>query len=205
MEITKLVCDRCGASAEDALARTGWIQLTVASVLGGLLVGDHVTRIHMCTSCTEALLAFVPAKERDSFARHHMRHEETFDLDFEGAVRVAPEATCELKETREHAFRIRRLALLVTKPEDWIVEQIYVGNRNQLVRPNGIHYTIRGSELADRDCDEELETVGERMDLRIVVTYVGKNPEGAEWRGVRVTAIVPGAGESIDAVPTTGG
>jgi hypothetical protein len=193
MEINKLICDRCGKSAETALERTGWNQLVVDAVPGGLLPLTSATRLHVCTSCTSELRQFVPAEHRDAFSTRHMRHEETIDFVFKEVVRVATGVTSELTERRDGGFKIRRLALLVARPDDWIVEQIYVGNRNQLVSTRGNYYTIGGAEIADRKLDDEIEAVSDMMDLRIVTTYIGKNPEGAEWKGVRVTAIVPGA------------
>ncbi len=76
------------------------------------------------------------------------------------------------------AVRLRRLIIGGT-PADWVVNDIRVGNRSQFSQSGDIPGELfasnaMGAELA-------LEVVQTSMDLVMIVTYVGSNPEGASF------------------------
>lgn len=94
-----------------------------------------------------------------------------------GTLRVGPNQSAQITARPQRvAFRPVRLVIPASIASDFVVQDIRIGSRSQLSR--GVD--IPGNMFASNAIDAfvRFETVQTTMDVVMVVTYVGSNPEG---------------------------
>ncbi len=102
-------------------------------------------------------------------------------------VNVLPNVPKEIKSrVRKVAFRPEQI--VIDGAEDWIVNEIKVGNRSQSAREGNLPGAAFSATSTLRAFS--MDTVHVAMDFLLVVTYVGASPTGAPFRcGVVGTAM----------------
>jgi len=173
---TKITCDRCGTEqVVSSLAPwwplvvegRAWTRLTIASA-----DVDHV-EVYVCPACAPQLVELVPRAREVARA---IAADYELDVIANDRVRILPNQSAQLTDPLPAdlvAFRVRRL-VIEDRPEDWRVEDVLIGNRS-----------LPGEVFA-KDAsasDVVFDTLRDGMTYSVIVTYVGKNPEGCRFSG----------------------
>ena len=105
------------------------------------------------------------------------------ELDMGSNVKIPPGHTATLIVERKLEWGIFMVSHLEIdgNPADWKIEHFKIGNREQLSRGSNMRVVpVRGCYF--NDCIRgRVEIAGQGMDVVLVVTYLGTNPEGESF------------------------
>jgi hypothetical protein len=110
-------------------------------------------------------------------------------LPMSSGVNILPNTSAQVtSRPQATAFRPERIVIGGT-PGDWLINDIKVGNRSQLVQAGDLPGELFAFDAIDNFV--RFETVQTAMDFVILVTYVGKEEAGAPFVcGVMGTAVI---------------
>jgi hypothetical protein len=105
------------------------------------------------------------------------------ELDMSNSAKILPGHSAELTAKRKlewGTFAVSHLEI-DGNPADWRIEQFKIGNREQLHRGSEMKL-VPVSGCYFNDCIRgRVEIAGQGMDVVLVVTYLGTNPEGESF------------------------
>jgi len=175
-------CDHCKRAApiDDGPDSKGhhefaaWIQLGISGR------GYSIEGVHLCDRCIGALADFLPGVARENIGAF-ATHESSMMLKSDD--RITKGMFVEICERAETTFGPRRFE--IENATHWLVLDVLVANRSQ-VKPKKLFKRskedtsgVPGAVFVEESATFMFETVPPDCDLRLRVTYVGENPEGA--------------------------
>lgn len=155
---TKISCDHCRGSIASFPKAT-------------LALG--LAQLHLCEACTPALVDFFPGAAREIF-EPLMTYAHQVDMTTE--TRILPTQAAEFSSYPNAVFD-PRCFVIEERAQDWLVNDILIGNRSQFNQSGD----VPGDMFAIGSALQEVAFDRCSMDDRLIVraTYIGKNPEGA--------------------------
>jgi hypothetical protein len=197
MEQHLLTCDRCGKTEKRdtlSLPSSGLSLATPplpARVAGSGPAAGVPLHVNFCGACVEAFAAFAPNLDRSWKHGLGRYTEHPHVVVFDTEVTILPTQSAQINEYMINLpFRPERFEFFVDDLDAWTVHDFLIGHQTQVRYRPAIprrDLSIPLALLVDPDRVNELlvpyATCQPGMSMVLVVTYLGKDPEGQKFLG----------------------
>jgi hypothetical protein len=167
-------CDRCGKTASEDIVRREWIEVAFGHALSSAMVA--VDGGHVCGECIAPFADFFAKSSRARFGAY-ASHPAELDMSIE--ERVSPKQSAMVETRAQYELTPERLIIL-GQASDWIVHDIRIGRRSQFVQAGDVPGDLFAEDAQVGPIS--FETIQTIMDVALLVSYRGDDPEGAVFR-----------------------
>lgn len=117
-----------------------------------------------------------------------------------GGMRILPDQQAIITSRPQRMFTLVRLYVLPAIAEDFVINDITIGERSQFSQAGAIPADMFAAGAIDSYVS--FDTAGPGMDIRMTVTYIGQNPDGEVFTGSMLGMSVGGAGRATPTLRT---